>query len=576
MKTGADCVLDGFRRAGVRTIFGLPGGAVLDIFSKLYHSSFEFILARHEQGATHMADGYARATGRPGCCIVTSGPGATNTVTGLATACADGIPLVCVTGQVPSSMIGNDAFQEVDTVGITRGITKHNYLITCADDIPRVMDEAFFLATTGRPGPVLIDIPKDIQQAVVRRAKPVPPHLPGYHLYDKADEKAIEALADAINQAHRPLLYVGGGVIAANASTELTALARKAQIPVTTTLMGLGAFPETDPLALRLLGMHGSVAANRAVDHCDLLIAVGARFDDRVTGKVSAFAARSNKKAHIDVDPSSINKNVPVDFPVVGHAKTVLRQLLPLVRKSGRAEWLRQVRHWQERYPFAYNRRTRQLLPQYVIEQLYEATRGEAIVATDVGQHQMWAAHFYRYVRPRTFLSSGGLGTMGYGLPAAIGAQAALRDRLVTVIAGDGSIQMNFQELVVAVEHRLPIKVFIINNGHLGMVRQWQEMFYRKEYAATVLGQRGRARMERIRTPARNGYLPDFVRLAEAHGAMAFRVKTKAELAPTLRRVLNADRPVVVDCVVKPDENVYPMVPPGAALADQVHGVTLV
>ncbi|MDI6774548.1 MAG: biosynthetic-type acetolactate synthase large subunit [Verrucomicrobiota bacterium] len=575
MKTGADCVMDGFKRAGVKTIFGLPGGAVLDLFSKLYHAPFEFILARHEQGAAHMADGYARATGQPGCCIVTSGPGATNTVTGLATAFADGVPMVCVSGQVPSSMIGNDAFQEADTTGITRGITKHNYLVARANDIPRIMAEAFHLAATGRQGPVLIDIPKDIQQAPVTATEPGPLHLPSYQPADDPDPARLQELADAIDRSRKPLLYVGGGVITGNASDELTALAHKARIPVTTTLMGLGAFPDTDPLALRMLGMHGSVAANRAVDHCDLLISVGARFDDRVTGKVSAFAVHA-KKAHIDIDPSSINKNVVVDIAVVGHARNVLRKLSRAVKTADRSEWLGQLKQWQEKHPFAYDRRTAQVLPQYVIEQLYTVTGGEAIVATDVGQHQMWAAHFYRYTKPRTFLSSGGLGTMGYGLPAAIGAQAGFRDKVVVVIAGDGSIQMNFQELVVAVEHELPVKVVIINNGHLGMVRQWQELFYKKEYSASVLGRRGRTGMERIREPDRNGYLPDFIRLAEAHGAVGIRVKSKDEVAPALRLALETAGPVVVECIVKPDENVYPMVPPGAALADQAHGVTLV
>jgi acetolactate synthase I/II/III large subunit len=561
-RSGADCIMEGLERAGVKTIFGLPGGAVLDIFARLYHAPFEFILARHEQGAAHMADGYARATGRVGCCIATSGPGATNTVTGLATANMDGVPLVCITGQVPSSMIGNDAFQEADTIGITRAVTKHNYLVKNVDALPRILAEAFYVAASGKPGPVVIDIPKDIQRAETDAAPPETLAMRGYRPSESAGHpRQIQKLARAIRNAKRPLLYVGGGVIAGGAAEELTALARKARIPVTTTLLGLGAFPETDPLALRMLGMHGSVAANRAVSECDLLISVGARFDDRVTGKISEFAPHA-KKAHIDIDPSAIDKSVAIDIPVVGHVKQVLRALLEKVETVERADWLRQTAKWRTEAPFTYDRASTDLLPQYAIEQLYEATGGEAIVVTDVGQHQMWAAHYYTYTRPRTFLSSGGLGTMGYGLPAAIGAQAGMRDRTVVVIAGDGGIQMNFQELVVAVEHALPVKVMILNNGYLGMVRQWQEMFYKQEYSATNLGA-GRP----------HAYRPDFVKLAEAHGALGLRVDRKDALPAALRTALETDGPVVVECLVKSEENVYPMVPPGASLTEMVHSM---
>ncbi len=575
MRTGADCVVDGLKEAGVDTVFGLPGGAVLDIFSKLYHAPFRFILARHEQGAAHMADGYARATGRPGCCVVTSGPGATNAVTGLATAHADGVPMVCISGQVPSTMIGNDAFQEADTTGITRCITKHNYLIAEPDDIPRALREAFHIAVTGKPGPVLIDIPKDFQQAQVRTEDNGQLDLPNYRPACEPDPEQLDALLDALSRSRRPVIYAGGGVIAGDAAAELTAFARQERIPVTTTLMGLGAFPETDPLALRMLGMHGSVTANRAVDNCDLLISVGARFDDRVTGKVSGFATHA-KKAHLDIDPSAIDKSVKVDFPVLGHVKLALRAMLDRGKTADHDDWLRKIAEWQEQHPLDFDRQTNELLPQYVIEQIYNVTGGKAVIVTEVGQHQMWAAHFYKYTEPRTFLSSGGLGTMGYGMPAAIGAQAGRPDQLVVDIAGDGSIQMNFQELVVAVEHDFPVKIVVINNGHLGMVRQWQEMFYNNELSATVLGRKRRAAMERLDEPTNNGYLPDFIKLAEAHGALGMRVNDKEKVAATLEKAFSSDRPTVVECIVKPDENVYPMVPPGAALADMVHGGVLV
>ncbi len=571
-KIGADLVIEGLEKVGVETIFGLPGGAVLDIFSKLYHAPFEFILARHEQGATHMADGYARATGKVGCCIVTSGPGATNAVTGLATANMDGIPLVCISGQVPSHMIGNDAFQEADTVGITRAVTKHNYLIRNVDDIARVIPEAFHIASTGKPGPVLIDIPKNIQRAETQAVIQTKVSISGYKPSSKGHPKQIAKLADAINKAVRPLLYVGGGVIAGNASKELTQLATKARIPVTTTLMGLGAFPETDPLALRMLGMHGSSTANLAVSACDLLVSVGARFDDRVTGRISEFAPKA-VKAHIDIDPSAIGKSVPTEIPVVGDVKHVLAELIGKINTVERKEWLDQVAEWQKEYPFSYDRDTSDLLPQFVIEQIYEVTGGDATIVTEVGQHQMWSSHFFKYTRPRSFLSSGGLGTMGYGMPAAIGAQAGDRSRTVVDIAGDGSIQMNFQELVVAVEHQLPINVVILNNGYLGMVRQWQQMFYNQEYSATRLGQSNRASIERLEEPPEDRYLPDFVKLAEAHGAMAMRVRDKEEVAPALKKAFSTKGPVVIECIVKPDENVYPMVPPGASLMEMIHSM---
>jgi acetolactate synthase I/II/III large subunit len=569
MRTGADAIIESLIKAGVDTIFGLPGGQVLNIFSKLYHAPFKFILTRHEQGATHMADGYARATGKTGVCLVTSGPGATNTVTGLATANMDGIPMVCISGQVASNMIGNDAFQEADTVGITRPITKHNYLVKCADDLPRVIAEAFHIASTGKPGPVLIDVPRDAQQAETNATYPEKVELRGYKPSIEGHPKQIEKLADAINKSQRPLIYAGGGVIAGNAAKELTELARKAKVPVTTTLLGLGSFPETDPLALRMLGMHGSVGANNAVSECDLLISIGARFDDRVTGKISEFSPLSIK-AHIDIDPSSIDKNVRIDIPVVGDVLNVLSKLIPLVKTVERNDWLAKVRYWRETFPFSYDKETSDLLPQFVIEQIYETTKGKATIVTDVGQHQMWAAHFFKYTEPRTFLSSGGLGTMGFGLPAAIGAQIGKPDATVVTITGDGSIQMNFQELVVAVEHELPVITVILNNGYLGMVRQWQEMFYNNEHSASVLNQHSRP--DTKRAPS-DKYLPDFVKLAEAHGAIGMRVTAKNEVAPALEKAIKARKPTVIECIVRGSENVYPMVPPGASLTEMIQSI---
>ena len=572
MRTGVECLMDGFKKAGVQTIFGLPGGSVLDIFCKLYNAPFQFVLTRHEQGATHMADGYARATGKVGCCLVTSGPGATNAVTGLATACMDSIPMVCISGQVPTLMIGNDAFQEADTTGITRPVTKHNYLVRNVDDLPRIIAEAFYIASSGKPGPVLIDIPKDIQRASTKALTPDSVSIRGYCPNTAGHPKQIARLAEAINNAKKPLLYVGGGAILAGASEEVTILARKGRMPVTTTLLGLGAFPETDPLALRMLGMHGSVTANYATHHCDLLVSIGARFDDRVTGKIAEFAPKAII-AHIDIDPTAISKSVPADIPVVGDVKQVLQALIPLVEKCERTEWLTQLAEWQTKHPFTYDQNPDKLMPQYVIEQIYALTRGDAIIVTEVGQHQMWSAQYYKYTQPRMFISSGGLGTMGFGLPAAIGAQIGRPDKMVVDISGDGSAQMNFQELVVAVEHQVPIKVVILNNGYLGMVRQWQEMFYHKEYSGTCLGQAGRGKNEKIKDRPATSYLPDFVKLAEAHGALGLRVKTRAAVVPILTKAFEAEGPVVVECMVEPEANVYPMVPAGASLVEMIHSM---
>ncbi len=566
-RTGAQCVVDGLAQAGCKVLFGYPGGAVLDIFNCLYDAPFQFVLSRHEQGAVHMADGFARATGKVGCCLVTSGPGATNTITGLATAYMDGIPLVCVSGQVPLSMIGNDAFQEADVVGITRPVTKHNFLVRNVDDLPRIIAEAFHIAATGKPGPVLIDIPKDIQRQSTAVPVPAALQMRAYRPHVEFNPADVARLADLINRSEAPVLYVGGGAIAGDAAAELTALARKAHIPVVTTLMGMGAFPEDDPLALSMLGMHGSAAANYAVDRCDLLISAGARFDDRVTGKISEFAKRA-KIVHIDIDRSSIGKSVRCDLGISGYLKPVLAALLPLVDAAERREWMEQTRGWKETHPFSYPDKGDVIMPQYVIEQICAVSGGRATVVTDVGQHQMWAAQHYTYTRPRTFLSSGGLGTMGFGLPAAIGAKFGCPDDLIVCVSGDGGIQMNFQELVVSVEHKVPIVVVIMNNGYLGMVRQWQEIFYNHRYSGVTLGQGGRKQMEEIEEAS--GYLPDFIKLAEAHGAVAKRLFTRDEVTPALQEAFASGRTCVLECIVDPEANVFPMIPPGQDVSSMI------
>ena len=570
LRTGAQCVVDGFVENGAEVVFGYPGGMILDVFNLIGAAPIHFILPRHEQGAVHAADGYARASGKVGVCLVTSGPGATNTITGLATAYMDGIPLVCVCGQVPLTMIGNDAFQEADVTGITRPVTKHNFLVRSVDDIPRIMAEAFYIAASGKPGPVVVDIPKDVQRQKTAARKPASVSIRSYTPDVTADPAQIEKLAQAINESQRPVLYVGGGAISGNATEELLRLARLADIPVTTTLMGLGSFPETDPLALRMLGMHGSFAANSAVQQCDLLISVGARFDDRVTGRKDSFAPHATI-AHIDIDRSAIGKSIRTHIPVVGFAKPVLQALLKSVRAKQHPEWRARIEEWKKQNPaFTYPANTQTLMPQYVIEQIYQVSKGGATIVTDVGQHQMWSAHFFKYTRPRSFISSGGLGTMGFGLPAAIGAQIARPGQLVVAICGDGGIQMNAQELVVAVEHNLPVKVVILNNGYLGMVRQWQEIFYQRNYSAVVLGRNHRMQNERITPQKPPEYLPNFMKLAEAHGASATRVAKHAEVIPALQEAFASPRPWVIECLVEPEANVLPMVPPGASLSDMI------
>ncbi len=557
-KTGAQILLECLKREGVEVIFGYPGGAILPLVDELPNWGFRNILVRHEQAAVHAADGYARASGKVGVCLVTSGPGATNTVTGIATAYMDSIPVVVFTGQVPVHLIGNDAFQEADIVGITRPCTKHNYLVTDVKKLARIVREAFYIARSGRPGPVLVDLPKNVLTDTTEFRYPEKVEIRGYQPTLDGHIPQIERAARLILKSRRPLIYAGGGVISSGASEELRELAEFLQIPVTTTLMGLGGFPGTHPLFLGMLGMHGTYRANMAVTHCDLLIAIGARFDDRVTGKVDEFSPHS-KKIHIDIDPTSISKNVRVDIPIVGDCKRVLRRLLEALKeekpdrevyREGLLPWYEKIEEWKERDKLAYNQNLR-IKPQFVVEKIYELTKGEAIISSEVGQNQMWTAQYYRFDRPRTFLTSGGLGTMGYGFPAAIGAQVAFPDRLVIDIAGDGSIQMNIQELATAVQHRLPVKVAILNNGYLGMVRQWQELFYEKKYVLTQIGQ----------------WNPDFVKLAEAYGAVGLRATRPEEVEPVIREAFRTPLPVLMDFVVEPEEDVYPMVPAGEPIS---------
>lgn len=561
-RTGAYILLESLKREGVDILFGYPGGAVIDIYDELpRHPEIRHILTRHEQGAVHAADGYARASGKVGCCLVTSGPGATNTVTGIATAYADSIPLVVITGQVPTQLIGNDAFQEVDIVGITRPCTKHNFLVKDVKKLARTIRQAFYLARSGRPGPVLLDLPKDIVQATAEFLWPDDISMRSYNPTYKPNANQLRRAAELIAEAQRPVLLCGGGVVMADAAAEATALARKLRIPVTATLMGLGAFPATDELFLGMVGMHGTYAANLAINNADLVICAGARFDDRVTGKIAAFAPKA-RIVHIDIDPTSIRKNVDVDIPVVGDCKLALAGILDICESkyaekdwaTQHALWLKDVASWKKSKPLSYEPSADGAIkPQEVIEALRELTRGDAIIATEVGQHQMWAAQYYEFTKPRTLLTSGGLGTMGYGFPAAIGAQLALPDKMVIAVAGDGSLQMNIQELATAVANKLPVKVIILNNRHLGMVRQWQELFYAGNYSSTNMEAQ-----------------PDFVRLAEAYGAEGYRIERACDLLPELEKALSTPNPAFVDVRVEREENVYPIVPAGAALDEML------
>ncbi len=547
LKNGAQIIVDTLIEQGVDTMFGYPGGVVLPLFDKLYDAPIRFIIPRHEQGGCHMADGFARATGKVGVIVVTSGPGACNLVTGLATAMMDSVPIVALTGQVRTELIGNDAFQEADTTGITRPVTKYNSIVKDVKDLARTIREAFYIASTGRPGPVVIDLPVDIQVAKYGDNGSREMRLPGYRVRTKGHARQILSAAVAINASQRPVLYVGGGVISGNASAALRALAEKAHLPVTMTLLGLGSFDQDRAESLDMLGMHGTAYANYAVQECDLLIAVGARFDDRVTGKVKAFAPNA-KIIHIDIDPASISKNVHVDIPVVGDAKAVLEALTEQVEERPRKEWFERIAQWKKKYPLRYDRSSGSIKPQYVTEQVCEQTDGKAIITTGVGQNQMWAAQFYRFHRPRQFISSGGLGTMGYGLPAAIGAQVGRPDATVIDIDGDHSFNMTMTELRTAVEYELPIKVCLLNNGYMGMVRQWQELFYNKRYSKTYLAN------------------PEYARVAEALGAVGMTVEKKSDVPKAVRQMLAETRPCVVDFHIEREENVWPMVAAGKSL----------
>ena len=549
---GAQILIELLKKEGVTTVFGYPGGQVIDIYDALYEfSDIKHILVRHEQGAVHAADGYARTTGKVGVCMATSGPGATNLVTGLANAYMDSIPIVAITGQVPTRLIGKDAFQEADTTGITMPITKHNFLIKSIHDLPLIIREAFLIASTGRPGPVLIDIPKDVQIAEIDFNYPEKLEIPGYKPTYRGHFNQINMTAQAIKEATRPLFYVGGGVIASGASDILLEVVEKTDIPVTYTLMAKGAIPEDHRLSLGWLGMHGSYHANKAIMNCDLLIAVGARFDDRVTGNTTTFANRA-KIVHIDIDPAEIGKNVKINIPIVGDARNVLNELNKRTEPKKHDEWLETIEKWKKEYtpkPPANN----ELVAQTIIESVYQATQGDAILVTDVGQHQMWAAKHFLCHRPRRWASSGGLGTMGFGLPAAIGAQIGNPDQTVILFSGDGSIMMKIQELVTAVNNCLPLKIFVLNNNYLGMVRQWQECFFDCRYSSTHI------------------INPDLANLAQAFGAAGIPVQKQEELDRAVPRVLEVkDHPVLVDCLISKETNVYPFVPPGKSLDEMI------
>ena len=550
--TGAQIVVECLKKEDVKVMFGIPGGAIMPLYDVLYNEpSIKHILTRHEQGAIHAADGYARATGKVGVCVATSGPGATNLVTGLANAHLDSIPLVAFTGQVPTNLIGTDAFQEVDISGITLPVTKNSYVARDVKDLARIVQEAFYIARTGRPGPVLIDFPKDIQLAQAEFKYPESVSLKSYKPTFNGHIQQIKAAAQEISKAKKPIIYAGGGVISSNAYSELRDLALKTNIPVTTTLMGLGSFPETHSLSLGMLGMHGTPCANYAVSAADLIIALGVRFDDRITGKLDEFASKA-RIIHIDIDPAEVGKNVLVDIPIIGDIKNILEKLNKYVHEKKETEWLKTVENFKKKYPLKYSN-NEELKPQYIMETISKIAKNNTIIVTSVGQHQMWAALYYRFIEPRSFISSGGLGTMGYGFPAALGAKMGCPEKKVICISGDGSFQMNQQEIATAIYNNSAIILIIMNNGYLGMVRQWQELFLDKRYAETTL----------------NGN-PDFVKLVEAYGGTGIRVNKKQELYPALEKALSLNKFVLIDCIIPKEENVFPMVAPGSPISKMI------
>ncbi len=553
-----DALMECLKAEGVDVVFGLPGGANLPTYDAFVNGGIRHILVRHEAGGGHAAEGYAKATGKVGVAFATSGPGATNLITPICDAMMDSVPVVFITGQVRTELLGTDGFQEADTIGITMPVVKHSFMIISPQEIPRAIHEAFHIASTGRPGPVLVDIPMDLSRAEIDYEPVSDIRLPGYQPKVEGNQKQIRQAAKALASAQRPVIYAGGGVVNAEASAELREFATSDRFPVTCTLMGLGAFPAPHPQWLGMLGMHGTRAANYAMDEADLICAVGARFDDRITGKLSEFAPRA-KFIHIDVDPAEISKNVPAHIPIVGDAKHVLGKLLVEYRAigadPGRLEpWWSRIEGWKAKYPLGYEDSTdTEIKPQFMVQALWQATNGEAIVTSDVGQHQMWAAQYYDFPQPRRWINSGGLGTMGFGLPAAMGAAVGAPDRLVCCIAGDGSVQMNAQELATCAQNDIPIKVFIMNNGYLGMVRQWQELFWDGKYSHVDMGE-----------------FPDFVKLAEAYGVTGMRFTDKSTLVEDMRRAIAIDGPVVVDVRVTREENTYPMIPAGSAAREMV------
>ncbi|MFW5995839.1 MAG: biosynthetic-type acetolactate synthase large subunit [Halanaerobiaceae bacterium] len=575
-KTGAEIFVETLKREEVEIVFGYPGGAVIDLYDQLYDTDIRKILPHHEQGGVHAADGYARSTGNVGVCIATSGPGATNLVTGLATAHMDSVPIVAFTGQVPTSLIGTDGFQEADIKGITMPITKHNYLVESIEELPRILKEAFYLARSGRPGPVLVDLPKDVQQASTSYYYPEEVDLPTYRPNYAGNKRQIDTAADVINRAERPMIYAGGGVIISGASEEVTELAEKASIPVTTTLTGIGCFDERSELSLGMPGMHGETEANLAFMETDLVIALGARFDDRVTGDVDNFAPEA-EIIHVDIDPAEIGKIINADIPIVGDVKRVLKLLNPQIEENTHEDWLEQIEEWREIDTI--EKTSEDLIsPRTIMEELDDLTDGDVLMTTEVGQHQMWAAQFFNFTRPRSLMTSGGLGTMGYGFPAALGVQAGNPDRTVVCIAGDGSMQMNIQELATAAKNNLPVKVLIFNNQYLGMVRQWQELFYEKRYSSTCLRRRDDCPKEcegpgsKVETEKCPEFIPDFVQVARGYDIEAQMVTVAEEIRPALKKALEHDGPYVLDFRIEREENVFPMVAPGGSLNNMMLG----